>query len=311
MDILLNYLDDKAFNSLYTHLPAQLLPTFSDPTNPIRQFVSLYIMAFIGVHLVYFIPSTLSYIFLFDKELEKHPKFLKNQIRKEIWLSVKSFPLLSLVTILWFFGEVRGYSKLYHNVSDYGWPYFIFSILFFIAFTDCGVYWIHRFEHHPSMYWWLHKQHHTWKVSTPFASFAFHPLDGYFQSIPYHVFVYLFPFNSWAYLIAFVLIQMWTVSIHDGAYFTSHPWINSSAHHSVHHLEFNYNYGQYFTLWDRIGGSYRRPTEMFENDMFWDRGTQKKEREEEEKVEVEVNGKVVHEKEGMKLRKGGAVAKAE
>lgn len=37
--------------------------------------------------------------------------------------------------------------------------------------------------------------------------------------------------------------------------------INSSAHHSVHHLYFNYNYGQYFTLWDRVGGSHRQPTE--------------------------------------------------
>lgn len=37
--------------------------------------------------------------------------------------------------------------------------------------------------------------------------------------------------------------------------------INTSAHHTVHHLYFNYNYGQYFTLWDRIGGSHRAPTE--------------------------------------------------
>jgi lathosterol oxidase len=29
----------------------------------------------------------------------------------------------------------------------------------------------------------------------------------------------------------------------------------------MHHLYFNYNYGQYTTLWDRLGGSYRRPNE--------------------------------------------------
>ena len=37
--------------------------------------------------------------------------------------------------------------------------------------------------------------------------------------------------------------------------------INTSAHHAVHHLYFNYNYGQYFTFWDRFGGSHREPTE--------------------------------------------------
>jgi lathosterol oxidase len=42
---------------------------------------------------------------------------------------------------------------------------------------------------------------------------------------------------------------------------TKHPFINGAANHTLHHLYFNYNYGQYFTLWDRIGGSYRKPTE--------------------------------------------------
>ncbi|CAG8843491.1 32811_t:CDS:1, partial [Racocetra persica] len=32
-------------------------------------------------------------------------------------------------------------------------------------------------------------------------------------------------------------------------------------HHTLHHLYFNYNYGQYFTIWDKIGGSHRFPSE--------------------------------------------------
>lgn len=51
----------------------------------------------------------------------------------------------------------------------------------------------------------------------------------------------------------------------------SHPAINSAAHHTIHHLEFNYNYGQYFTLWDRIGGSYKRPDHEFKWNMWWDK----------------------------------------
>ena len=27
----------------------------------------------------------------------------------------------------------------------------------------------------------------------------------------------------------------------------------------MHHLYFNYNYGQFTTFWDRLGGSYRKP----------------------------------------------------
>ena len=29
----------------------------------------------------------------------------------------------------------------------------------------------------------------------------------------------------------------------------------------MHHLYFNYNYGQFTTLWDRLGGSYRKPND--------------------------------------------------
>ncbi|KAJ3317754.1 c-5 sterol desaturase [Boothiomyces sp. JEL0866] len=197
--------------------------------------------------------------------------WLISVILREIKLSVFSFPITSLVTVPWFYFEINGYSKLYHDVDEYGYGYLLFSLVWFILFTDFGVYWIHRYEHHPLVYWWLHKQHHMWKVTTPFASFAFHPLDGYFQSLPMHIFVYLFPMNSYLYLTMFVLIQFWTISIHDGVYISDDGIINSAAHHTVHHLEFNYNYGQYFTLWDRIGGSYKFPKYEFDNNMFFEK----------------------------------------
>ena len=38
------------------------------------------------------------------------------------------------------------------------------------------------------------------------------------------------------------------------------PIVNGSAHHMDHHVYYNYNYGQYFTLWDRIGGSFKSPS---------------------------------------------------
>lgn len=58
--------------------------------------------------------------------------------------------------------------------------------------------------------------HHKWIVPTPFASHAFHPLDGYVQSIPYHLFVYIIPMNKWLYIAMFIFVNCWTVMIHDG-----------------------------------------------------------------------------------------------
>ena len=70
----------------------------------------------------------------------------------------------------------------------------------------------------------------------------------------------------------FVFVNMWTISIHDGDYRVPgmlQPIINGSAHHTDHHLFYNYNYGQYFTIWDRIGGSFRTPS-AFEGKLLLD-----------------------------------------
>lgn len=67
------------------------------------------------------------------------------------------------------------------------------------------------------------------------------------------------------YLSLFVFVNIWTISIHDGDYRIPGPLIcliNGAAHHVDHHLYFYYNYGQYFTLWDRLGGSYRHPSAL-------------------------------------------------
>ena len=50
-------------------------------------------------------------------------------------------------------------------------------------------------------------------VPTPFASHAFHPLDGYLQSVPYHLFIFLFPIHRLVYLILFVLVNIWTIFV--------------------------------------------------------------------------------------------------
>ena len=79
--------------------------------NIIRQFLSLYVITYIGIVLLYFSCATFSYYFLFNKELEKHPRFLKDQVKLEIQSSLRAFPWLDLLTVPWFVAEVRGYSR--------------------------------------------------------------------------------------------------------------------------------------------------------------------------------------------------------
>ncbi|KAI9566761.1 hypothetical protein HD554DRAFT_2024809 [Boletus coccyginus] len=227
-----------------------------------RQLLSLIVVTLIGIHLLYFIFAGLSFQFIFNHDMMRHPRFLKNQIKLEIQCSLKAFPGMALLTLPWFQAEVMGYSRLYDDVSDYGWFYLVFSVPFFLVFTDYLIYWIHRTLHHPMLYKTFHKPHHKWLIPTPFASHAFHPVDGYLQSVPYHLFIFLFPLQRWLYLALFVFVNFWSIFIHDSDMITGHPLehvINGPAHHTLHHLYFTVNYGQYFTWADRAGGSYRQP----------------------------------------------------
>lgn len=230
--------------------------------NIIRQTVSLFVLTYIGILVLYFSFAGLSYHYLFNKEMEKHPRFLKNQVRLEIECSLRAFLPLDLMTVPWFLMEVRGHSKLYENISDYGLAYALFSVPLFLVFTDAAIYWVHRLEHHPRLYKHVHKPHHKWLVPTPFASHAFHPIDGYAQSLPYHIFPFIFPLHRVVSIGLFVFVNLWSILIHDSDMICNSPLekvINGPSHHTLHHLFFTCNYGQYFTMCDRMGGSYRAP----------------------------------------------------
>ncbi|KAG2347713.1 C5-sterol desaturase [Suillus weaverae] len=227
-----------------------------------RQVVSLSVITLLGIHCLYFLFAWLSYKFIFNHEMMRHPRFLENQVKQEIQCSLRAFPTMTLLTLPWFQAEVMGYSKLYDNVEEYGWAYFALSVPFFLLFTDYGIYWVHRLLHHPNIYKTFHKPHHKWIIPTPFASHAFHPVDGYLQSVPYHLFIFIFPLHRWLYLGLFVFVNFWSILIHDSDMVTGHALekvINGPAHHTLHHLYFTVNYGQYFTWADRVGGSYRQP----------------------------------------------------
>ncbi|KAK2460976.1 hypothetical protein APHAL10511_007446 [Amanita phalloides] len=250
--------------------PEQLSEYLVSPVSPSawprdyipRQLISLITITLIGIHVLYFVFAGLSYMFVFNHEMMRHPRFLPNQIKLEIQTSLRSFPGMILLTLPWFQAEVMGYSKLYNGVDTYGYFYFFASIPLFLVFTDYCIYWIHRWLHIPFLYKIFHKPHHKWIIPTPFASHAFHPVDGYLQSVPYHLFIFIFPLHRMLYLVLFVFVNFWSILIHDSDMITGHPLekiINGPAHHTLHHLYFTVNYGQYFTWADRYNGSYRQP----------------------------------------------------
>ncbi|GAA6010016.1 hypothetical protein JCM10207_007520 [Rhodosporidiobolus poonsookiae] len=237
----------------------------------VRQSLSLYAITYVGILVMYFSVATFSYYCIFDKRMEQHPRFLKNQVRKEINFSLDAFPVLDLLTLPWFVGDVRGWSMLYDTIEEgpFGkqggwmpWAYMAFCSALFLFFTDFCIYWVHRWLHIPFFYKRLHKPHHKWIIPTPFASHAFHPVDGYLQSLPYHMACYMFPIHKYLFIGLFSFVNLWSIFIHDSDMLCDHPlehYINGPAHHTLHHIYFTCNYGQYFTWGDKAFKSFRVP----------------------------------------------------
>jgi lathosterol oxidase len=107
--------------------PLRLLSAWPRDYVP-RQLLSLSVLTLVGVILLYFFIAGLSYTFIFNHEMMKHPRFLKNQIKMEIHSSLRAFPGMTLLTLPWFQAEVMGYSKLYDDVEQYGWWYLVASV---------------------------------------------------------------------------------------------------------------------------------------------------------------------------------------
>jgi lathosterol oxidase len=261
MDIVLHIVDEYAADYVYNFASSVTGFQVLARDELIRQILTLSFVTYFGIFILYLLTAGISYEYLYDKRQMKHPKFLPNQLKLEIQCALDAFFPMMCLTVPFFIAEVRGYSKLYDNIEDYGIGYFFGSIAMFLLFTDFGIYWIHRILHHKWFYGPLHKLHHKWIVPTPFASHAFYFLDGYLQSIPYHIATFVFPMHKVLYIGLFLFVSVWSVIIHDGEYYTDGRIINGAVNHTIHHLYFNYNYGQYFTLWDRVFGTYRAPTE--------------------------------------------------
>jgi len=158
---------------------------------------------------------------------------------------------------------LAGGGLLYLDLASRSLGYFAFSLLALVCLHDSYFYWIHRLLHHPLLFRPVHLVHHLSQVPTPWAAFAFHPLEALLMAVFVPGMVWLLPLHPLAialFLTYMTLINAWG---HWGyallpTWFPHRwPWAasNTAVHHAQHHAEFNCNYGLYWNLWDRAMGT--------------------------------------------------------
>ncbi|KAK4537180.1 hypothetical protein CDCA_CDCA11G3205 [Cyanidium caldarium] len=228
----------------------------------VRRFAATWVFLYVGSLLLYYFFAGADYLLVFvwfrDRLVGKQYRPCWRELRREIGMSTWSLAVMSLLSTPIELLVQMGYTRVYDDARQYGWVYLALSPVLFVVFSDTMIYFIHRGLHHRWVYKHLHKPHHSFIETTPFSAFAFHPVDGFSQGLPYQLFVFVFPFHNLLHLITLGVVGLWTINIHDRVT-VGIPGVNGAAHHTIHHATFRSNYGQYFTFWDRMFGTHKDP----------------------------------------------------
>ncbi|MBR31498.1 MAG: sterol desaturase [Spirochaetaceae bacterium] len=181
-------------------------------------------------------------------------------ILHEIKYSFMTFFVFGLVGVFMFEATRNGWTRIYRDVGDFGWPYFFVSLLGTILLHDAYFYWTHRLMHWKKIFKHVHLVHHRSTNPTPWAAFSFHPLEAIIEAGIVPLVAFLYPIHAGALLLFLFYMTSLNVLGHLGyelfpSGFTrnrSTLWHNTSTHHNMHHKYFNCNYGLYFNWWDRF-----------------------------------------------------------
>ena len=228
---------------------------------------SIWRKMFALISLRYFIIAgfafLICYVFLKNKIAHK-----KIQLRFPVFKDYQREILYSFLTIIIFSfipfiflgnKDIRKYTTFYTDVNQYGRTYFWLAFPLMLLMHDTYFYWTHRLMHHPKLFNVFHLLHHKSTNPSPWAAFAFHPLEAFVEIGIFLVLLFTIPIAQFHLFFFFLFMMLYNVYGHLG--WELYPanfqrtvigkWINTSVNHNQHHQYFKGNYGLYFLWWDR------------------------------------------------------------
>ena len=197
------------------------------------------------------------------KGFESRKIFPKHRDRRQYKMEVKWSIITSAIFaisgtfmfVLW----QEGYTKVYEDLNEYGWWYIPVSFIVATLIHETYYYWLHRWMHKPKIYRLIHKRHHESHITSPWTSFSFHPVEGILQSVVVPVIILFVPMHYFTIMALLVFmtissaINHCNVEIYPKGFYKHWlgKWLIGATHHSLHHTQYRFNFGLYFTFWDK------------------------------------------------------------
>lgn len=198
----------------------------------------------------------------------------RRQILREIGWSLLSATIFATTSLLAVFGIAEGgWNRLYFDIASYGWAYAGLTLLAMIVAHDAYFYWLHRLLHLPGVLRFTHRLHHRSRTPTPWTAYSFDPIEAFLQVAFAPLWILLVPTHPLVLLVWSIHMVVRNVVGHCG--FEVFPrgmarspwfgWITGVTHHDLHHQDARWNFGLYFTWWDRwMGTEHPEYLERFE-----------------------------------------------
>ena len=184
--------------------------------------------------------------------------------RRELMLSVQTIAVFGVVDLIAFALIAAGVIPI-SRAFDQGM--IAVQLVALIIAHDAWFYWMHRGLHLRAMFHRAHAAHHQSRTPTSWASYAFAPIEAVFESLYVPVALLLLSLFGPIYPLAIFIFLGHQIarnaighSGHELAWsgFTRSRWtgwLTTTTHHDLHHSEGRYNFGLYFTWWDRRMGT--------------------------------------------------------
>lgn len=185
------------------------------------------------------------------------------QVRGEIALSVASSVIYAAPAALAMVAWKAGGTRMYSDLSPAAWPGMAAAGLAYLLLHDAFYYAAHRAMHWRPVFKAFHAGHHKHVEPSPFAGFAFDPLEALLTGWFLPALVFVIPME--VHLALTLLLAMTVIGTINHCGWEVWPrrwvegwfgrWIVIPAHHAQHHGRFGCNFGLYFQLWDRLLGT--------------------------------------------------------
>ena len=236
------------------------------------EFVKQYLMTVVSALTIMGVAYFIFWILLGNKLSKRKIQLSKragwSQIKGEIGAAFLSFLGGTLFSILLLSFNDIGVTKFYLETGKYGLWYEFLMVIIMLVVSDTWFYWSHRTMHHPSIYKYVHALHHKSLDVNPFTSNSFHLIESIWLTVWVLLLAIVMPISMTVLGIMQVIGTFNNLKSHLGyeffpKFFSAPPFnmLVTATNHSLHHTQYNGNYGLFFRFWDIVCGTELNSTE--------------------------------------------------